>query len=317
MVAKGTVITAALYNSLQTQVATVLGKGNSLNTDYDPANPKFGYNQPVQSPYLVVNPTTGVFPAISAPNHWALLKTDILTCATHQNSDVSTLTSLAITAGIVITNTDIDPFTTAVATIVANRTVQPPSNQYTISTLNTSSWALEWKTQIYNTLTVNWPTAADMRAFFNAGGSIKFSATRSNSSGSLQDTAWTTLISNLGTITFDVNGIRGSVGTGSSIGPYSLTNAYGSIPIYTYTGGVTYGGNDYSIFALCNQTSNATGTASNITFKIVFNDDSKATGTQFDNVTGTFTSTTSCLRPSGSYVNTVLPTASGISFTGG
>ena len=323
MTASGTIITAAQYNSLQSQVSAILG--------IDPSNPANGYNQTVQSSQLVRDATTQQYPVISSPLHWALLRNDIANCAAHQGTSITALSSLPITTGTLIYATQYDVFVNAVALIVANKN-SLAVGQYTTTTLTSAQWTSQWSSQIVHSFTISWSSANNMRGFFNSGGVISFSASRpggvdtGNPAPGPQNLAWETLLTNLSAVTFGLSGTTAGVGTVSSVGPYGLLNT--STQLFTYTGGVTYGGNDYTIYALCNVANNSTGTANSITFNVQFNDDYAGRGTTynppgstptknpaFDYVTGTFTSSIS-YRVSTGNVNAISPALAASSFTG-
>ena len=333
MTASGTLITAAQYNALQSQVSAILG--------IDPSNPANGYNQTVQSSPLVRDATTQQYPVISSPLHWVKLRNDIANCATHQGTSITALSNLPITAGTLIYANDYDTFASAVALIVANKN-SIDSGQSSTTALTAPTYiatagpapSLMFKSQLVHSFTISWTSAQNMRGFFNSGGLIKFNASRTggnitgNPAPAPQNLAWETLLSALGLngISFGLAGTSGAVGTGSAVGPYNLLLS--STQIYTYSGGVTYGGNDYTIYASCNVANNNTGTATSMTFNVQFNDDYAGRGTTynppgstatknpaFDYVTGTFTSSIS-YRVSIGNVNAINPTLAFSQFSG-
>jgi hypothetical protein len=328
MTASGTLITAAQYNSLQSQVSAILY--------IDPSNPANGYNIFPQSSQLVRDPTTQQYPVISSPLHWAKLRNDILNCAAHQGTSVTALSALTITTGTLIYATQYDVFVSAVALIVAGKN-NVDVGQYTTNSLTAPSITVvappstpQFKSQMVHSFTVSWTSAENMRGFFNSGGLIKFDPTRpggdesGNTAPAPQNLAWDTLLSAIDTVSFGVTGTSANVGTGSSVTPYNLTLS--AVQIYTYTGGVTYGGNDYTILASCNVANNNTGTATSITFNVQFNDDYAGRGTTtippgtttkntaYDYVTGTFTNTIT-YRVSTGNVNAINPALASSTFT--
>lgn len=316
MATAGSNILALDYNSIQTQVASILGAPVA-------ATPSTGYNQTVQSAQVTASSS------VITQDQWQRLKNDITNCARHQNTTITDLDNLTITQGNPVYAANNTPFTTATAAILANRLVMPSvTGQFTTGTLSALTFTNDWKTQLTHTVTVAWSTAAAMSAFFNAGGYISFTASRDagndNPAGGFpqpQNKSWDDLLgitggtSVLGTVYFKYNGCSNSLakGTGSGIGVYNLTS--GELPLYTYSGG-SYAGNDYTIKALCpGVASNSGGAANSITFRIYFNDGAKVSSL-YDLVTGTFRSTVGYLNSTGT-IATISPPVSGTpTFTG-
>ena len=118
---------------------------------------------------------------------------------------------------------------------------------------------MEWS-HILVQLILQVPTARTQ--FFNTGGQIRFSASRSGGSGS-KNTNWTNLLSAMGTVIFDYTSTAASFGTGSSLGGLDLSTSYQQIFIKTGSG--NYAENDYNI--------NARYVGNNIQFRIQFRDD--------------------------------------------
>lgn len=233
--------------------------------------------------------------------------TDILKIARHQGNHTQVeITGLpTITQGTKITAVDVKKYQDAVtylADVSRRYTVAAP--EFSIEAISTSTrtttWGSSGNTQVGHEFTITFTTAADLRYYFNAGGKIRFSASRSGTSGgeTAQNTSWTNLLSSIGTVSFDYTTAIGSAGSNLGIGGLDLTTTYQNI--FTISPASTYTANDYTIRAK----TNAGYTA--IDFQILFNDDSKNAGS-FDSVGGTLTSTVDSIRPTGSYVQVLAP----------
>jgi hypothetical protein len=123
-----------------------------------------------------------------------------------------------------------------------------------------------WSTQSQCTLTVTFATANDARYFFNSGGKIRFTSSRTGGDTSAQNTQWTNLLSTTaGTINFGAQ-------TPAAVNFYTLTTSYQQW--YTVSASSPYAANFYRIEALCNCTdpTNTNGTASVVTFRITWGD---------------------------------------------
>jgi len=111
-----------------------------------------------------------------------------------------------------------------------------PSGSLTTAAHGASSRSTSWgsasEPAIAHTFTVSFSSEAHCRGFFNAGGKILFTGARSggtsgSSAGTIgsQNSNWTSLLSSMGTLTFDLNNLTSSGSTGSSNGKgfYELT----------------------------------------------------------------------------------------------
>ena len=95
-------------------------------------------------------------------------------------------------------------------------------------------------------MSVAFSNEAHRNPFFNAGGSIYFTASRSGGAQMTQNTDWTNLLSAMGTI--QMNFIANQqAGTTTGLGMYDLTTSYQTI--YTKAGLVAYHINFYKIEA--------------------------------------------------------------------
>jgi len=132
--------------------------------------------------------------------------------------------------------------------------------------------------------------------FFKAGGEIRFTASQSGGSSSI-NIDWRNMLSNMGTIKMNYTETTSTgSGTGTSIGQQDLTGSYQQI--FQKSGTGNYAANDYIV-----QARNQTGA---IQFRIYFQDDKG--GNPDENVTGTTQSNVQHLRASGSNVSLPAPT---------
>lgn len=317
MAGKGTLILATDYNNIQSNVALVLGSGSG----------NYGYGQSVTSSQVSTNAKISVA-------QWSNLRSDLLRCIQHQtNLDYSSYLSTASTS-TKITSENFDAYKAVSDYIAVTRlavplgpSVSPPpptplagygsvlSGQATRETLNLAQRTTSWNTTVTHTLTVTFAASGlysgtyNSRYFFNSGGRIEFSASRTGGSGGLKNTTWTTLLQNMGTIYFDYD-TTSCTGTGSfvsTIGFYDLTTSDQVIFEKNLGPGESYYPNKYNITARVNSTS----TRDQIIFTIRFADDSSQPNPPWGTdelVDGTLTSQVQMYRATGSNVVITAPT---------
>ena len=214
------------YNSLQSQLALVMGTGSS-NYGYGQTTPQFNSSQ-----------LSGTAITIRSAE-WINLRTDLLNAYLHQGS-IGSLPSPAIPAtGSPITGNDYVNYSNLVQSIYNNVNATPPSGQASLSTFPSGVRTTSWNSTVYHTITLTFPSANAARYYFNSGSNFQFSASLVNYPGYpgyaqgadtsyAKDTDWNMLLTNMGTITFDISGTHstGSYTTiGTHIGFYQLTTS--------------------------------------------------------------------------------------------
>ena len=180
----------------------------------------------------------------------------------------------------------------------SNSTVSAAINADTLMPLE-SERTTPWSTQIIHEFFVHFNSFDEARFFFNTGGQIHFSASRTGGSGSMQNTNWTTLLTTAGIIHFGALETTQS-GTGGSfpgnIGFYDISPSFQTI--FTQTGSGAYAANDWTIQVRRDGAAGPNGSpGQDLTFRSIFNDDHPSTFE--DQVDGTFTSSIDELRSIG------------------
>lgn len=291
-ISSGGLIQASDYNTLRTTVSNILGTTGSGDV---------GYGQAITADTPVVSNTDLVSATTTTTKQWVALYNDMLKIAQHQGTDISTLTTTYannIKSGSVIYYNDIRLLSDTVTTLYNNRLNLNSSNTYWVesqilSSQRTTQWGALSKPSVQHSFTLDFTTYTAARYFFNTGGRIMFTASRTGGTTPwTQNDDWTAMLSSIGTVVFNYGSTSASSGNGTSIGFYQLTGV--AQQIYTKggnaaTGGATYALNDYTITA---SISNAV-----ITFNVYFNDDDN-NKTLYDFVDGTLTSTIQTRRAS-------------------
>lgn len=178
---------------------------------------------------------------------------------------------------------------------VAGASVAVTANPNSVNSVRTTAWS----TTVDHEFTVTFTDQDHVRAFFNAGGQIRLSASRTGGSATTQNTNWTTLLSGAGEYIFD------------SADYFALTTSYVSKQNTIGTG--AYAANDWDIAAKTNTVTDGTGRGGKgniLTFRSQFNDDHTASGAGPDSVDGTLTSSISMRNVDGTPLTITAPTFS-------
>jgi len=173
----------------------------------------------------------------------------------------------------------------------ANRLIVSPGN-VTVASKLTSVRNTAWSSFIEHEFTVDFGSADDARFFFNTGGQLRVSATRTGGAATGQNANWDSILAAGGTFIFD------------GVAYFLLTGAFQSVPplgqITTSAYGA-YGTNSWTISSRRDDAAGPNGgNGSIIRFKSSFLDGH--TNIDFDEVDGTFTSIIEERRSTGIFV---------------
>lgn len=326
-------ITAAQYNAIQSSVASILGTGSGNS----------GYGQSVSSSQVQAGGTIRLSQFTNLRNDLIRIRNHqgvgITNGSGATGSPAGSHNQLIIpTSTSVISDALRVQYTNMAAQIATDKLVRPSDANLLISFINNTitvpaQFALTTlgagagsnsTTATFNgirthTITVTGATtapasgdqgsaaansAANLRHFFNAGGSFRFSASRTGGSVNNKNTFWTSVL-NFGTIEF-----RGDSVSVATAGLYSGTVTTGvnyrtltTSPqtFFSISGSVVTGATNTPYqTATVTMTAQRSADSSQITFIITYNDASTGGGGSFDEqIDGTFASTTALLRPAG------------------
>ena len=250
------IISQADYNSIRNKVVGVLGTGSGNS----------GYGQPLNSAAVAAGNRVTI-------NEYANLRYDIINAWVHQVG--SAPTTVTVLEGNTIRFSAIDaPVTTYDAlanTLISNRfnvgagqsAVSIPAGT-PVSRTWTGVGSDYWTSSISCTISLNWPNSNQARYFFNSGGQIRITSSRSGGSlGTNQNTTWTSILSSSGTQSFG--------GNSPATNWYTLTNGFQQY--YTLSGSSPYGSNSYILEARTTDVANnATGSAAAAEIRVRFAD---------------------------------------------
>jgi hypothetical protein len=154
---------------------------------------------------------------------------------------------------------------------------------------------------VSSTVTVTFTTAAKARAFFNSGGEIRFTSTRTGGTtvGSIasQNNAWTTLLTSIGTVGFGGQKPNSGLEPNDGLNYYRLSNVLQ--PWINISASTPYSANTFKISAkTVGVVDNSSGTATSLEFLVEWVDGHLG-GTNPDGVDGTLNLAVASLESSG------------------
>lgn len=230
---QGDVITATDYNNFVANVNAVIGTGTGDK----------GYGLSEVS-------TVSAGGTIQASD-WNSLLSGLQKGANHQGTTLTNASNTVSTGGNIVPLSNLGADITLIDT---NRLTAAGANMSTGVAGVTSTRTTAWTTQVTHTFTVTYASANAARHFFNSGGKIKMAFSRSGGTSSTQNTSWTNLFSDLGTVSLNANGTtisgssQGGNGANGSRGFHQL-NATPAEILNTTSSTADYTANDLDIKA--------------------------------------------------------------------
>ena len=193
---------------------------------------------------------------VISANDYNNIRYDLLNASAHQNGTAAALTLAGNVAGDTINTTDASNFISYASTVDTNR-FTAHSSRISTTAWGTASRTSSWASSVTATYSLTFANANVARYFWNAGGKIRISSSRTGGASTAQNTAWSNLLSAAGTQEYG----------GSSV--YSWTTS--QTTLYSASSSAPYSSNTYSIRVYCN-TSNASGGASVFYFVLTWSD---------------------------------------------
>lgn len=286
-------VTKNEYNNIRNKLVNVLGPGTGNS----------GWNMRIVSSAIAEGDTVSI-------NEWTNLGYDIINGYKHIAGTTPAIATVAeggtirystaftpSAADVPVTQYDQWANTIAASPFTVSGTSSITTNKGSSSSTWPGIYGATWTTRVSCTINVEFTTADKARQFFNSGGEIRFSSSRSGGSGSTQNTSWTNLLSAAGTQGFGGN--KPGTGTSPNDGTnfYRCTNGFGIW--YSASASTPYSLNTYRIRARTpDVVNNSSGTARRIEFLVEWIDDHVGIAGGFDQVDGTISVTVSTLEAS-------------------
>lgn len=244
----GSEINSSDYNLLRSKVVQILGTGSGTS----------GYGQSIQSSDVVAG-------NLITAEQWSLLRADIVNIKLHQDGAIPTLPSISRGQPILYSASSPNFGFDTILNSAFNNRFNIGTGRSLVSAGTNQSRTGSWQTQSQCVATVTFSTASQARYFFNSGGKIRFTSSRSGGSSTSQNNAWSNVLTAAGTQEFS-----GDISLTYNF--YTLTNNYSNNVFYVRTASTPYSANYYEIAAKCNIANNNVGGATSIDFRITWRD---------------------------------------------
>jgi len=188
--AVGDIIDRDDYNNIQTIVQRVLGTGTTNS----------GYGQPVLSSPVATGQKVTV-------QEWDNIRNDIINISRHQNGTIPTLPSAAENAKIRFdSNTEVwEKLYTEIQNLENTRFNIAVGN-FGSTDLSPAPFTSLWKNSLTSLITLTWDSVDNARFYFNSGGKIAISSTRSGGTTTggtttirQQNENWSSVLTSAGT----------------------------------------------------------------------------------------------------------------------
>lgn len=277
----------------------------------------FGYGQSGE-------PTAVAAGATVTATQWASLLNIMNTCADHQGTSITAITNPTVGDTIEA----LSDLQTNLNSLKTNRgdAAAVGSNITTGGSISrTSAWGGAAQTDgLRHTITITFPSNDQLRYFFNCGGLIKVTSSRSGGSSTDKNTGWSNLLTAIGTVvikgsgTFDQTNntiagttYQGVTKIGGSGSPTTL-NATQGVYQNTVAGGFTEVFDQYDTTAqyTSNHVEIHTERTSATVFKIQVDYHDDADADTDESVDGTLTTTVTLTQPSTTYLTNTWGTPS-------
>ena len=274
VVANTDTVQPADYDNMVANVYRQLGSPNDVTLGSYTLSTVYGYNNATGSLDAASGETIN---ASSTDNGYKNLQDEVQSLATFLGLTLTGNSGSDRTSSNTITAADWNNLMTDVKACFDARVAVPSSSLTTdAADTSTSAWGSASENEITHQFTMTFGSEAACRGFFNSGGEVLFTGSRSGgTSGSAagtigsQNANWTSLLSAMGTLTFNLDDLvsSGSTGTSANKGFYELTTSFQTL--YTKPGSGAYSSNYYRIQGKVDSTTNPTV----LTFKVIMRDD--------------------------------------------
>ena len=266
VVASTDLVSATDFNNMQENIGRLLGNAQDITLGSGTSGSTYGWSQGGAG---VADATTGNTITRTGAGGFKDLQDDVQAmCAflgvslrAGVGADVGTTTTISATTW---NNTMLNirdcwnsRFTPSSLTVsTPNNTFYSSAWGGLVNENNHGSTAMNPET-LTQVTTWSFTSEANCRAFFNMGGRLGVSASRTGGSSTDQNTQWSTKLSNLGDVYINASTAGAGAGSPSGVGFYDLTTSDQQIVIY-YGGANPYSNDYIQVKARVNSTTNPT-----------------------------------------------------------
>jgi len=244
-------VAPADFNNARTNVNLLLGTAADVTLGTYTASSTYGYTQGGSS--VSAASTGGLVYADNATGGFKRLQDDVQSLCAFLGQTVRTGVGTDVTTSNSISATTWNNLMLNIKDCWDNR-FSPASTS--MSSDSNVSRTTAWTSTLTEVTTWTFSSEGAARAFFNAGGALGVSSSRSGGSSSTQNTDWTNLLSSMGDILMNYNDTAGSSGTSAGIGFYELTTS--DQQLFIKYGSGAYASNYFRLQGRVDSTTNPT-----------------------------------------------------------
>jgi hypothetical protein len=246
-------VQAVDFNNARTNVNNLLGNAQDVTLGTYTASSTFGYTQGGTA--LTAASAGGLVYADNATGGFKRLQDEVQALCAFLGQTVRTGVGTDVTTATTISATTWNNLMLNIKDCWDNR-FSPAST--TTSTDASVTRTTSWSSTLTEETTFTWASETACRGFFNGGGDVGFSSSRSGGSSTTQNTDWTNLLSAIGDVvmTHDNTTSSGATGTSAGLGFYELTASYQQL--YIKYGSGAYASNYFRVEGKVNSTTNPT-----------------------------------------------------------
>lgn len=242
VVAATDTVSIADFNNARTNVNLLLGTANAVTLGTFTSASTYGYTQGGTS--LTAASTGGLVYADNATGGFKRLQDEVQSLCAFLGQATRTGVGTDVTTADTISATTWNNLMLNIKDCWDNR-FSPASR--TSSTPSSVTRLTAWTSSLTEETTFTWASAGAARGYFNGGGRIGFSSSRTGGSATTQNSNWATLLSAMADVflTHDDTVCTGATGTSAGLGFYELTTAYQQL--YIKYGSGAYASNFFKV----------------------------------------------------------------------
>ena len=306
VVAGTDIIQIADFNNPRTNINTLLGTANAVTLGTYTASNTYGYGQGGASVGAASSAATIL--ASGTNGAFKVLQDDVQALCAFLGQSLRTGVGTDVTTSTTITAATWSNLMLNVKDCWDNRFSPASRTATTDTSVNRTT---SWVTNLTQVTTWTFANANVCRAYFNGGGALGVSASRTGGHTRTQNTSWTNLLNAVGDVFIYHNTTTAGAGTVASLGFYNLTTTFKQV-VLAFSGTSSYTNDSIRVRARVNSTTAPTQVI--IETFLVDADDNVID----DNVDGTLTINARRNRPdaSGSGFTFATPSVSAAAISG-
>jgi hypothetical protein len=244
-------VVPADFNNARTNVNLLLGTAADVTLGTYTAASTYGYTQGGSS--VSAASTGGLVYADNATGGFKRLQDDVQSLCAFLGQTVRTGVGTDVTTATSIAATTWNNLMLNIKDCWDNR-FSPAST--TMSSVSNVTRTTAWTSTLTEETTWTFASESAARAFFNAGGALGVSSSRTGGSATTQNSDWASLLSAMGDVLMNYNDTSASSGTSAGICFYELTASYQQLFIKYGSG--AYASNFFKLEGKVNSTTDPT-----------------------------------------------------------